>query len=1461
MFSREQSLATRALGKRSARVAVWFVLVCLTNPLRAQPEPARPVGTLFGEEKRALDELATADRAAGEKKWGEAVRRYQQILAESGDLLVPVGGGRSLPARWVVHQKLATTDPAGRKLFRDNVNDSARKLLEQGAAARDPVILERIVADTFCATPAEQALHLLGDLAMERGDFEAAERWWRMLARPASREAGKDDADKPTFELVYPDPADGGAAARAKQILALLFQGATDHAKEELKAFRQKHAAAEGQLAGRKGMYADVLQQLSDTDAHRALAPTAAGPVAWPTFAGGATRNSVLPAEATPYWPDTPHWRVTLPGDPTGKPHRDSDPPPGTGSASRSLAFEPVIAAGHILIADTARVLAFQETTGKLVSEYRHGDKNKLPETIDLRVPSRTDARYTLTVDGNRVYARLGAQPMKAAENNKPHEIDTAIVCLGLDRGATGDVTLRYRWQIRGRMLDTEPSALFEGAPLVAHGRLFVAKTRFEGRQSVTAVECYDADAPEGRDEPPPLRWKQDLWGIDVAGPSEPTRHRHDLLTLAGPFVVYCTHSGAIVALDAASGKRAWAYRYPTTAAKPLDGTLPRDLCPCVFAQGRVYAAPSDSDRILCLDALTGEKVWESSPAHVVQLLGVARGRLFVTLGGYPQGIRCYHVGKGTPLWTKPDEGDRATFGRGFLADRWVFWPTRFGLKVLRQDDGEPEDSGSGPEPWGNLALGDGCLIVATPTEVWGFVPDRLRLGHWQKEVEENPDDALARYHLALAEADSGMADAAIADFRKAADSPDADQYHQGQPLRDLAQQRWHELLLTKASRVASAPGVLPDAAITALREAAGEPFELADRVRALLPLNRAGVKGVPDILGKDELRSVWVTRSDGVPLRADDFLASHLGASGLAELEKRVSDKLASDFDATARAFPWPRAVRAGLQERAAKHEAANEPWPAADRYRQLLSAARWDPDVKSAAADRRTAREGLIRIYEKTGYTDAARSLRWRIEQDHPPRDPSNRPPFPPPAAFIPDVSEKLDVAWTEPLDRFREHPLRPLRHAATGEEPPAADPEGRCFFARAREIVGRSIRTGKPLWTTAVAHDADFSATHAETVIVAGPLGVSRLRRSDGALLWQFLAADPRPMPTRLGPPFRSLAFPPEPEPFSAFRLAGSRLFFRRGSGRLFALDVETGRVLWVCRPPGAPLLGPEDGAAFSEHFLATDDRLLAQTAAGKLLAIDAADGRILFQKDAPATWTSPPVQVDADTAVCSTDGEHLVALNIMTGTERWNRPFDGWPSLAGTAAQVRLDGSQLLVRVERNYGFEVERRSAKTGEPELPPMFIGRDGADLFAVGLAESAYVVPLRDTVRAYSRESGRVAWTRGLPKPGTWRVHAAHPGLLVFPDDALPETDQARMADLAARELGTIPTLGRMHTAAAMLYHAWVRRVAPLLAVDAADGRVIQTRNFAAAGPRAALLLGGRDAAVVVEGKIQGLK
>src|SRR5262249_5342027 len=158
-----------------------------------------------------------------------------------------------------------------------------------------------------------------------------------------------------------------------------------------------------------------------------------------------------------------------------------------------------------------------------------------------------------------------------------------------------------------------------------------------------------------------------------------------------------------------ASGRRAWAFRY-SQVGRTADLTLPRDVCPCIYAEGRLYAAPADSDRILCLDARSGELVWEQ-PALLVQLVGASHGRLFATIGGGPPSLRAFSAASGGEVWRAPDDGSgQATFGRGFLSDHFVFWPTRSGLRVLRQENGEQVDPGSSAAPWGNLALGEGHL-------------------------------------------------------------------------------------------------------------------------------------------------------------------------------------------------------------------------------------------------------------------------------------------------------------------------------------------------------------------------------------------------------------------------------------------------------------------------------------------------------------------------------------------------------------------------------------------------------------------------------------------------------------------------------------------------------------------------------------------------------------------------------
>ena len=107
---------------------------------------------------------------------------------------------------------------------------------------------------------------------------------------------------------------------------------------------------------------------------------------------------------------------------------------------------------------------------------------------------------------------------------------------------------------------------------------------------------------------------------------------------------------------------------------------------------GRIYAAPADTDRLLCLDASTGGLIWERETIEVVHLLGVAKGRLIATIGGQVKGIRGFNLRTGADSgaggWTIHDDAGETTFGRGLVSDEAVVWPTRHGLYFLNPADG-----------------------------------------------------------------------------------------------------------------------------------------------------------------------------------------------------------------------------------------------------------------------------------------------------------------------------------------------------------------------------------------------------------------------------------------------------------------------------------------------------------------------------------------------------------------------------------------------------------------------------------------------------------------------------------------------------------------------------------------------------------------------------------------------------
>ncbi|MBV9123408.1 MAG: PQQ-like beta-propeller repeat protein [Planctomycetes bacterium] len=715
-------------------------LCCLAAPLvllpalRADGANAPPL-VIAGESDRTAHRLAEADKLAAAGQWSDALEEYQHIIEENGDDLVPWDADKShcLQARWLCHLRLARTAPDTLRLYRDRVDAQAAKWLTQGEADRDPRLLRRVVEDAFCSRSGDRALDLLGNLAFERGDFVAAERWWRLLALPPSQAALDLQApvanhppptgtDLSSLILVFPDPQVDLARVRAKQILARLFRGERQDLEEELAAFRTLHGKAEGFFAGRQGNLAGILQDLAGPDS--SLAPPDQD--SWTTFAGDPSRNHVPPAP-----PVSLQWHASLADSWPQQlgPENRFTVPETSGNAARSLPFHPVLAGGQVLVADARYVTAFDLKTGRrtlwydLLKDGRNGGLN-----LNLSLPAPADLSYTLTVADDRVYVRMGAQAIAPWKEGLPRgESDSFLVSLNLRPDRNGN---RQRWLVKKPLVDRRKAAeFFEGSPVVSGGRVYLAATRYADGSLTTAVECYDADTGA-----PCWRGPVDL--CESRGfPEAERRYRHHLLTLAGPNVVYCSHTGAIVALEAATGRRLWAVRYPSRGARTAEGEpSPRDLAPCLFAANRLLAAPGDYDRLLCLDPDTGRTLWQGEPpVEVVHLLGVAEGKLIFTT---PSDIRAVDVATGRTLrhWMQPNDGTSRLppFGRGLLAGHLVFWPTRQGLRVLNLESGEPAEEWYpfqlSRERLGNLALAHGCLVVAGARDLWVYGPESGRL-------------------------------------------------------------------------------------------------------------------------------------------------------------------------------------------------------------------------------------------------------------------------------------------------------------------------------------------------------------------------------------------------------------------------------------------------------------------------------------------------------------------------------------------------------------------------------------------------------------------------------------------------------------------------------------------------------------------------------------------------------------
>jgi outer membrane protein assembly factor BamB len=352
---------------------------------------------------------------------------------------------------------------------------------------------------------------------------------------------------------------------------------------------------------------------------------------------------------------------------------------------------------------------------------------------------------------------------------------------------------------------------------------------------------------------------------------------------------VYCSHSGAITALDALTGKPAWAVRYPSRGDKTADSDpSPRDLAPCLFAAGRLYVAPADYDRLLCLDPATGETLWERGPLEVVHLLGVGEGRLIFTT---PTGLRAVGADDGVDAWALPDGGGSLPpAGRGLLIGDLVLWPTAskgpgaFVVYAVGQHDGEQPGDPSllSHIPAGNLVYADGCLVCADRQTLTIFTPPGMHLEEKEKQSRAEPESPAAALELARAEADAGLTGRALESYARAERLGAALSAPKRKRLGETVRMDTHATLLEAGRRAGAAKRW--DDADGYFKQAASAEFAAPLRLQALLEraalwktagyADRAAVvlRNIRDV---KELLALPVMDAAGVPRPAGEFVSA----------------------------------------------------------------------------------------------------------------------------------------------------------------------------------------------------------------------------------------------------------------------------------------------------------------------------------------------------------------------------------------------------------------------------------------------------------------------------------------------------------------------------------------------------------------------------------------------------------
>lgn len=266
---------------------------------------------------------------------------------------------------------------------------------------------------------------------------------------------------------------------------------------------------------------------------------------------------------------------------------------------------------------------------------------------------------------------------------------------------------------------DTLAGCFFLGVPTAVEGTLY-ALVEFDQQLQIVAIEPRTGS----------VRWRKAV-GL-VATPVHLDQQRYTLHAspvVARGVVLFPTHNGVLLALDAASGTLMWGHAYDDPEQLQLLGAWPNNTRlmhghaafpnqPVVAGSRIVYLSPHD-DEIRCLDLHTGQPLWTSRRRDLDQsqaiehVAAIDQGVVFVSGRLKCRGL---DLETGDEVWSRPLA--HSPCGRGVALGGTYVLPLSNGATLpLEIRTGRPVGFAMPHDDWhaGTLAAGGDVIVSLTP--------------------------------------------------------------------------------------------------------------------------------------------------------------------------------------------------------------------------------------------------------------------------------------------------------------------------------------------------------------------------------------------------------------------------------------------------------------------------------------------------------------------------------------------------------------------------------------------------------------------------------------------------------------------------------------------------------------------------------------------------------------------------